>query len=138
MQIDNALMPSGDQAAAFFKAADIAPMVMVNLLKFRKLAEYPDGRNVGMTGREAYAIFGAVVQHCVMQVGGRLLFSGDVTGLLIGQVAELWDAVALTFYPNPQAMLEMVALPDYRGIEVHRYAGLAGQLHIRTAPRFMP
>jgi hypothetical protein len=32
-------------------------------------------------------------------------------------------------------MLQMVALPEYQAIEIHRYAGLAGQLNIRTKPQ---
>lgn len=138
MHFTHAIMPDADQSAAFFKKADPAPLVMLNLLKFRPLAEYPDGRNVGMTGREAYGIFAALVHHCLAQVGARVLYSGDVTGVLIGHVDGLWDAVALVHYPSPQAMLAMVTLPDYRGIEVHRLAGLAGQLNIRTRPGIMP
>ena len=141
MRVENALMPEPDQAAAFFGAGNTAPMVMVNLLKFKGLAEYTDGRDPGMTGREAYAIYGAAVQKCLAQVGGKVVFSGAVTGLLLGQVDDLWDAVALAYYPSPQAMLAMlamVALPDYQGIEMHRFAGLAGQLNIRTAAQDMP
>ena len=138
MRVENAVMPQPEQAKAFFSGEENGPMVMVNLLKFKPFAEYPNGRNAGVTGREAYAIYGAVVQHCLMQVGGRVLFSGDVTGLLLGQVEDLWDMVALAYYPSRQAMLEMVALPDYRGIEEHRFAGLAGQLNIRAAAGFMP
>lgn len=134
----HAMMPDRDQSAAFFAPENTLPVVLINLLKFRPLAEYPDGRNAGMTGREAYAIFGAVAHHCLAQVGGRVLYSGDVEGMMIGHVDGLWDAVALAYYPSPQALIEMVALPDYRGIEVHRFAGLAGQLNIRTAPGMMP
>ncbi len=46
--------------------------------------------------------------------------------------------VALAYYPSPQAMLQMVGLPDYQGIEIHRFAGLAGQLNIRTRVGGMP
>jgi hypothetical protein len=71
-------------------------------------------------------------------VGGRAVFSGDVTGLILGEVEELWDMVALAYYPSPQAMMQMVGLPEYQGIEIHRFAGLKGQLNIRTAPGMMP
>jgi len=61
-----------------------------------------------------------------------VVYSGPVTGALLGDVEEMWDAVALAWYPSPQAMLQMVAMPEYQAIEIHRYAGLAGQLNIRT------
>lgn len=138
MQVTNALMPEPDQAKAFFFGGDDGPMVMVNLLKFRDRAEYPDGSNPEMTGRQAYAVYGAAVMKCLEMVGGRGLFSADVTGLLLGQVGELWDMVALAYYPAPQAMMAMVALPEYQGIEVHRFAGLKGQLNIRTGTNALP
>ena len=138
MLFANARMPRAEQAARFVGTDHLAPMVMVDLLKFKPLAEYPHGRHAGMTGREAYGIYGAAVQYCLGQVGGRVVYSGDVTGLLIGQIDALWDMVALAYYPSSLALMAMVALPDYRGIEVHRFAGLAGQLNIRTAPGIMP
>lgn len=142
MHVANAVMPDPDQAKAFFFGAETGPMVMVNLLKFKDRAEYPDGHalagNPAMTGREAYAIYGAAVMKCLEQVGGRGLFSADVTGLILGEVEELWDMVALAYYPSPQAMMTMVGLPDYQGIEVHRFAGLKGQLNIRTGVNAMP
>jgi uncharacterized protein (DUF1330 family) len=57
-----------------------------------------------------------------------------VTGLLIGEVEELWDMVALAEYPSLAAMQAMIASPEYQAIEHHRKAGLAGQLNIRTRP----
>lgn len=132
MQVTNALMPQPEQAQAFF-GTSTDPMVMVNLLKFKDKAEYPDGRDAGLTGREAYLRYGAAVQKCLEMVGGRAVFSGNVTGLILGDVEDLWDMVALAYYPSPQAMLQMVALPEYQGIEIHRFAGLAGQLNIRTS-----
>ncbi len=132
MRVLNELMPRSEVAQAFFGDAEHGPMVMVNLLKFRDKAEYPDGRNPEMTGKEAYLVYGAAVMKCLEMVGGKGLFSADVSGLLLGDVEELWDMVALAYYPSPQAMLQMVALPDYQGIEIHRFAGLQGQLNIRT------
>ena len=138
MLVENAVMPQPEQAKAFFFGAETGPMVMVNLLKFKDKAEYPDGSNADWTGKQAYLVYGAAVQKCLEMVGGRAVFSGDVTGLILGEVEELWDMVALDYYPNPQAMMAMVGLPEYQGIEIHRFAGLKGQLNIRTTPGMMP
>jgi uncharacterized protein (DUF1330 family) len=138
MLVENAVMPQPEQAKAFFFGEENGPMVMVNLLKFKDKAEYPDGSNADWTGKQAYLVYGAAVQKCLELVGGHAVFSGDVTGLILGEVEELWDMVALAYYPSPQAMMQMVALPEYQGIEVHRFAGLKGQLNIRTAPGLMP
>ena len=138
MHVENAVMPQPEQAKAFFFGEENGPMVMVNLLKFKDQAEYPDGSNADWSGKQAYLVYGAAVQKCLELVGGRAVFSGDVTGLILGEVEELWDMVALAYYPSPQAMMQMVGLPEYQGIEIHRFAGLKGQLNIRTAPGMMP
>lgn len=138
MLVENAVMPQPEQAKAFFFGEATGPMVMVNLLKFKDKAEYPDGSNADWTGKQAYLVYGAAVQKCLEMVGGRAIFSGDVTGLILGEVEELWDMVALAYYPSPQAMMQMVGLPEYQGIEIHRFAGLQGQLNIRTTPGMMP
>lgn len=132
MQVLNETAPRPEVAQAFFADADHGPMVMINLLKFKDRATYPDSRDPDLSGREAYNRYGAAVVACLQAVGGHVVYSGPVSGLLLGQVEEPWDAVALAWYPSPQAMLQMVAMPEYQAIEIHRYAGLAGQLNIRT------
>ncbi|WP_439547235.1 DUF1330 domain-containing protein [Sandarakinorhabdus sp.] len=135
MQVINETAPRPEVVAAFFSDADHGPMVMVNLLKFKDKATYPDGRDPELSGRDAYNRYGEAVVACLAAVGGHVVYHGPVTGMLLGQVDEQWDAVALAWYPSPQAMLQMVALPEYQAIEIHRYAGLAGQLNIRTKPQ---
>lgn len=138
MHVDNAINPEPIQAQTFFGGDVNGPMVMVNLLTFKEKAEYLDGRDPDLSGREAYMRYGAAVTECLKQVGGRALFGAEVTGLMLGQVEELWDMVALAYYPSPQALLQMVALPEYQAIEIHRHAGLKGQLNIRTSVNGIP
>ena len=132
MNVANAVFPKMEQAAAFFGSAEDGPFVMVNLLKFKLHAEYEDGSDPGLSGREAYARYGAAVQACLAAVGGRSIYAGSATGLLLGEVEELWDMVALAEYPSLAAMQTMLGSPEYQAIEKHRKAGLAGQLNIRT------
>jgi uncharacterized protein (DUF1330 family) len=72
------------------------------------------------------------VTKTLAQVGGKLVFSGDVSRLMLGEVEELWDCVAIAQYPSRASMLEMMQLKEYQEIAVHRSAGLAGQLNIET------
>ena len=134
MHVGNAVFPPFEQAAAFFAGPDDGAFVMVNLLKFKPRAEYEDGSDAGLTGAQAYARYGAAVQECLAAVGARQLYAGSVTGLLLGEVEDLWDMVALAEYPSLGAMQQMVQSPGYQAIEKHRKAGLAGQLNIRTKP----
>jgi uncharacterized protein (DUF1330 family) len=135
MDVTNAVLPSQEQAVAFFSSPEDGPFVMVNLLKFKEQAEYEDGSDAHLTGREAYERYGAAVTALVEGLGGTLRFSGDVSGILLGEVEELWDAVALMEYPSYEVFMQMTLSPEYQAIEAHRIAGLAGQLNIRTKSR---
>jgi len=132
MKVVNAVMPQPEQAMAFFGGQEDGPFVMVNLLKFKPKAEYADGADADLSGREAYARYGEEVRKLVEGLGGKLRFSGAVTGLLLGEVEELWDMVALAEYPSLAAFRQMALSPEMQAIEHHRKAGLAGQLNIRT------
>lgn len=132
MKVVNQLHPAAEQAQTFFTDADDGPFVMVNLLKFHDKAHYADGSEPGLSGREAYLRYGMAVGALVERVGGKVGYAGPVTGLMIGEVEELWDMVALAQYPSPTAMRDMVMSADYQAIAKHREAGLAGQLNIKT------
>ncbi len=132
MKVTNMVHPNAEQAAAFFGGEEDASFVMVNLLKFKPKAEYPDGSDAHLSGAEAYLRYGKAVRAHIEAVGGRAGYAGPVTGLLLGEVEELWDMVALAEYPSRAAMLAMIQNPDYQEIAKHRAAGLAGQLNIRT------
>ncbi|MEM1437306.1 MAG: DUF1330 domain-containing protein, partial [Pseudomonadota bacterium] len=98
--------------------------------KFKDRAAYDDGRDTDLTGAQAYAIYGAEVVGHLAKVGGAPMFSARVERLMLGQVEELWDSVAIAMYPSRQAMLQMISSPEYQASAVHRAAGLAGQLNI--------
>lgn len=134
MNVINAVIPPMDQAMAFFTSPEDGPFVMVNLLKFKPKAEYEDGSDSHLTGREAYLRYGVEVTKLVEALGGKMRYSGPVTGLMIGEVEELWDLVALVDYPSLAAFREMAMSPAMAAIEHHRKAGLAGQLNIKTKP----
>jgi uncharacterized protein (DUF1330 family) len=133
MKVENHVMPRPEQAMAFFGAAEDGPFVMVNLLKFHDRAQYEDGDR-GLTGMEAYMLYGEAVRTMVERLGGRVRYQGRVTDLMLGEVEELWDIVALAEYPSLEAFRNMAMSPEMHAIEHHRKAGLKGQLNIKTKP----
>ena len=135
MKVENKVMPNEKQMEEFLEEGNDEPIFMVNLLKFKEKAEYPDKRETDLTGREAYAIYGAEVVKHLEKVGGKPIFGSDVIRLMLGEVEELWDQVAIAMYPNRKAMLKMISDPDYIESAQHRVAGLAGQLNIETKIR---
>jgi hypothetical protein len=80
MQVANAFYPTSEQFASFFGSPEDGAFVMINLLKFKPLATYADGTDAHLTGGEAYRRYGDAVAKLVVKHGGRMLYSGRVTG----------------------------------------------------------
>ncbi len=132
MKYENALIPNDKQMKEFTEGDIDTPIYMVNLLKFKEKAVYEDGRKTNLSGEEAYAIYGMEVMEHLKKVGGEPIFSGMVSRIMLGEVEELWDWIAIAKYPSRKSMLEMLTNPDYLDSEKHRSAGLEGQLNIET------
>lgn len=133
MEVVNEVMPtSRERIEEMMEPGPEGPIYMVNLLRFRDRAEYEDGRETDLTGREAYQRYGQGVVELLPTYGGEVVFVGDVTFLALGQVEDLWDEVAIARYPNRGALLAMSSSDEWRALAVHRTAGLAGQLNIET------
>lgn len=132
MKVENRVTPSQEQIKGFFEPGTDGPIYMLNLLKFKEKAEYEDGRETDLTGAQAYALYGAEVSKILIKLGGGGMFNASVERLMLGEVDELWDSVAIAMYPNRQAMINMMQSEEYQAIHHHRDAGLAGQLNIET------
>ncbi len=132
MKVENALHPNKDQIAGF-RETHTGEIYMVNLLKFRETAKYADGRETTLSGEDAYMLYAREVRKLLEGLGGELIFSAQVTRLMLGEVEDLWDQVAIARYPSRAAMKDMMLMPEYADIHIHREAGLLGQLNIETA-----
>ncbi len=132
MEVNNSVYPKEAQVRGFTEPGPEGPIYMVNLLKFNEKAEYPDGRPSDLSGRAAYDIYLRAVSELLKEFGGAALFSADVQRLVLGEVEELWDKVAIAMYPSRAAMMAMMRSPKMQEIGIHRAAGLAGQLNIET------
>ena len=131
MNVKNAVYPMGEQLTETVAKGVDAPIVMLNLLKFKDRAVYKDGRAEAASGREAYNRYGGDMLNFVKSHGGRVLFMGEVKSLVIGDVEEVWDAVALVEYPSSEAFVKIAMSPEVANFGVHREAGIAGQLLIQ-------
>ncbi len=130
MHVENAVTPTPEQIQELTQEDDGGAIYMVNLLTFKPEAEYEDGRETDLTGAQAYGIYAQEVGAHLAKVGGKPVIGGQVTGLRLGEVEELWDMVAIAMYPSRKAMFQMITDPDYIKSAEHRAAGLAGQLNI--------
>jgi uncharacterized protein (DUF1330 family) len=109
------------------------PLEMLNLIRLRDKAAYPDGR--AATGLEAYTAYGEHSAPIFQRVGGSILWRGAPRSVLIGPGDEAWDLSFIAAYPSAGAFLEMVTDPDYQSRAVpHRQAAVLDSRLIRHAP----
>lgn len=134
--MQNVLQPTGDLVRAFRDRQTGEPIAMLNLLKFKDKASYEDGRDSDLSGQEAYQLYGKAFKEIMGPQGVKILYSGEIRGLLIGQGEDLWDAMALIQYPSTQVMLDMLRNEVYQQAQQHRAAGLEGQLLIECGAGF--
>lgn len=125
--------PTRERFGAFRGMEDDGPIHMINLVRLRAEAAYPDGRTA--TGREAYAAYGRESGPIFRRVGGRIAWTGDFRQMLIGPKAEQWDICFIAEYPNAAAFVEMVKDPAYQQAVKHRQAAVLDSRLIRTRPR---
>ena len=55
--------------------------------------------------------------------------------MVIGPLAEHWDAMFIAHYPNSGAFMEMVTDPVYRVAVIHRQAAVKTSRLIRCDPK---
>lgn len=129
MSIDRSIDPTANQVRALRDHGRDGPVVMLNLLKFRKDAAYPaDSGEPEMTGAEAYARYQEAFTVTVGAVSqAEVLYDGPAEQVFIGMAGTPetdWDKVLLVRYPTRGHFLGMMADPTYREALRHRYAGL--------------
>jgi uncharacterized protein (DUF1330 family) len=103
------------------------PIWMLNQVKFRALAAYPDGHDwagQGLTGAEAYAEYGRTTQPIFSRLGGSIVWRGQMQVMLTGPQTESWDTIFIAHYPTANAFFAMITDPDYKRAVVHRQAAV--------------
>ena len=123
------IAPEPEQIQELLEGPAEGPVVMVNLLRFKKEADAPDE---GLTGEQAYGRYGAQMVQWVTSQGARLIWSGRVDSMVIGDTDEYFHAIALMEYPSRAEFLRIIGDPRVAEYSVHRTAGLDMQWLIAT------
>ena len=124
--------PTRETFAAFRDNARPGPIDMLNLVRLRARAAYPDGREA--TGAEAYAAYGRESGPVFQRLGGIIVWRGSFELMLIGPAEERWDHCFIARYPSVAAFVEMIRDPVYREAVKHRQAAVEDSRLIRTQP----
>ena len=124
------------ERAAFEAFKDLPrdqPVEMLNLIRLRERAAYPDGREA--TGLEAYKNYGKHSGPIFTRVGGTIIWRGRPQLMLIGPESERWDLSFIARYPSAAAFLEMVTDTVYQSEAVpHRQAAVEDSRLVRHQP----
>jgi uncharacterized protein (DUF1330 family) len=121
--------PTKDTFAAFRADDRPGPIDMLNLVRLRERAAYPDGR--AATGEEAYAAYGRDSGPVFKRLGGRIVWRGVFELMLIGPAQERWDHCFIARYPSVAAFVEMIRDPVYREAVKHRQAAVEDSRLVR-------
>lgn len=111
------------------------PVWMVNLMKYKERAEYADGRDTELSGREAddeYTPLGPLAA-----VGAEIVFVADVEDQFLGD-EPAWDRVAVVRYPTRASFIEMQTRDDFQQAHQHKEAGMAETIVVGTQPLATP
>lgn len=126
--------PSRENWQAFKDLQRDRPIHMLNLIKFRDHAEYPEGHpnhGKGLTGREAYEIYKEGFQRVVANDGAAMVWESPIECVVTGPADE-WDEAFVMGYPNSALFMAMVKNEEYvRDIVPHRTAAVADSRLIR-------
>jgi uncharacterized protein (DUF1330 family) len=117
-----------ESGRAFMMRGISGSVVMLNLLRFRDVADYSTAPDLAppepISGAEAYQLY---IQHTLPYLeasGGELVFLGKGGQFLIGPAGERWDMAMLVRQRSVQDFMAFASNPEYmRGIG-HRTAAL--------------
>ena len=112
--MSTSLEANREQLTALSARAADAPVVMVNLLQFRKPG-----------GLERYLQYGREVAPHLNRVGATIRYGGTAPAVVIGDGERpWWDAILIVEYPTPDAFIDMVTTEEYAKVHEHRAAAI--------------
>ena len=106
---------------------------LLNLIRLREHADYPDGRQ--SSGVEAYQTYGRASEPVLNRLGVKIIWEGQLESMLIGPANETWDLCFIAEYPSVQAFVEIIRDPVYREAAAHRKAAAEDSRLIALKPR---
>lgn len=122
------LRVSDENGAALFARDISGEVVMLNLLRFRDVADYsghPDlAPDVPISGRSAYAKYAMHTLPLLEAAGGSVLYSGKGGDFLIGPNGTGWDQVLLVRHKSIKAFMSFATDKNYAAGSGHRTAAL--------------
>ena len=111
------------------------PVWMVNLMKYRDVADYGEGGGPAFSGREADDAYAPL--ESLAAIGAEVVFLADVDTQLLGDSPK-WDRVAVVKYPTRRSFIEMQSRPEFVEKHVHKDAGMQETIVMGCLPMASP
>ena len=122
------LEPTQESGRAFFTRGISGSIVMLNMLRFRAVADYAATPGIApaepVSGEAAYRLYMEHTKPFLAESGGEVVYFGTGGQFLIGPADERWDAVMLVRQSSLSAFLEFASNPAYLAGMGHRTAAL--------------
>ena len=115
--------------------SDDGPVWMVNLMKYREVADYVDGRKTTISGQEADDLYSPI--DSLTAVGAEIVFLGDVDQQLLGD-NTVWDRIAVVKYPTRRSFIEMQSRSEFQESHKHKDAGMDKSIVMGCQPLTIP
>jgi hypothetical protein len=117
-QSNPTLEPTQEGGRAFWQREIAGPVVMLNLLRFRSVADYSATPHLAPEGPiSGAAAFDRYIAHTLpylLEGGGELLFLGEGGRFLIGPAEERWDRAMLVRQSSVQSFMAFADHTGYR------------------------
>ena len=122
------LEPTQAAGRALFMRGITGSVVMLNLLRYRAMADYSASPQLApatpIAGEAAYRLYMEHTLPHLEKSGGKLLFFGQGGSFLVGPDHERWDAVMLVQQSSLAAFMAFASDADYLAGMGHRTAAL--------------
>ena len=117
-----------EAGAALFRRQIEGAVIMLNLLRFREVADYSASPELAppepISGREAYQKYIDLTLPFLTATGGDIVLLGDGGQYLIGPQDERWDLAMLIRQNSLQDFLSFASNEAYQVVLGHRTAAL--------------
>ena len=133
--------PTRQQFDYFKSLPRDAPILMLNMIRYREKAAYPTGHplhNKDISGKEAYKLYQKSAAETLSALDSKITISSKQCAVVTGPHApEYWDYIFTVAYPNAKAFLGLIMNAEYREKCLpHRTAAVEDSRLIRLqAPR---
>ncbi|PLK26242.1 DUF1330 domain-containing protein [Novosphingobium sp. TH158] len=127
--------PDRENFAAFKALPRDRPIQLLNLIRYRESAAYPEGHAcaaLGWSGERAFAEYFTRLVPVIHALGGGMIWEGRFEGVITGPAQFEWDRVFVMGFPSANAFLAMVTDPHYKEEVVpHRTAAVLDSRLVR-------